>query len=61
MDDKHWLSPQTPKRLSCDARLVTALEDEQNNRNQSLSAVPDVSAETCAGNGTIYHRISCGE
>ena len=29
MDDKHWISPQTAKRLSCDASLVTVLEDEQ--------------------------------
>ena len=28
-DDKHWLSPRTAKRLSCDASLVTVLEDEQ--------------------------------
>jgi hypothetical protein len=29
MDDKHWISPRTAKRLSCDASLVTVLEDEQ--------------------------------
>jgi hypothetical protein len=29
MDDKHWISPNTAKRLSCDASLVTVLEDEQ--------------------------------
>ncbi len=29
MDDKHWISPSTAKRLSCDASLVTVLEDEQ--------------------------------
>ena len=29
MDDKHWISPQTAKRLSCDASLVTVLEDGQ--------------------------------
>jgi hypothetical protein len=29
MDDKHWVSPSTAKRLSCDASLVTVLEDEQ--------------------------------
>jgi hypothetical protein len=29
MDDKHWVSPATAKRLSCDASLVTVLEDEQ--------------------------------
>ncbi|MFT5711311.1 MAG: hypothetical protein ACI8QT_002017 [Halioglobus sp.] len=29
MDDKHWISPKTAKRLSCDASLVTVLEDEQ--------------------------------
>ena len=28
-DDKHWISPQTAKRLSCDASLVTVLEDEE--------------------------------
>ena len=26
-DDKHWISPRTAKRLSCDASLVTVLED----------------------------------
>ncbi len=29
MEDKHWVSPSTAKRLSCDASLVTVLEDEQ--------------------------------
>ena len=29
MDDKHWISPNTAKRLSCDASMVTVLEDEQ--------------------------------
>jgi hypothetical protein len=29
MDDKHWISPQTAKRLSCDASLVAVLEDER--------------------------------
>jgi len=29
VDDKHWISPKTAKRLSCDASLVTVLEDEQ--------------------------------
>jgi hypothetical protein len=29
LDDKHWISPKTAKRLSCDASLVTVLEDEQ--------------------------------
>ena len=29
MDDKHWISPKAAKRLSCDASLVTVLEDEQ--------------------------------
>ena len=29
MDDRHWLSPQTARRLSCDASLVTVLEDDK--------------------------------
>ena len=29
MDDKHWISPKTARRLSCDASLVTVLEDEK--------------------------------
>ena len=29
LDDKHWVSARTARRLSCDASLVTALEDEQ--------------------------------
>ena len=29
MDDKQWLSPKTARRLSCDASLVTVLEDDQ--------------------------------
>jgi hypothetical protein len=29
MDDRHWISPQTARRLSCDASLVTVLEDGQ--------------------------------
>ena len=29
MDDMHWISPHTAKRLSCDASLVTVLEDEK--------------------------------
>jgi hypothetical protein len=29
LDDKHWISPKTAKRLSCDASLITVLEDEQ--------------------------------
>jgi hypothetical protein len=29
LDQKHWLSPKTAKRLSCDASLVTVLEDEK--------------------------------
>ena len=31
LDDKHWISPKTAKRLACDATLVTVLEDDQNN------------------------------
>ncbi|MCP3674460.1 MAG: DUF222 domain-containing protein, partial [Gammaproteobacteria bacterium] len=31
LDNKHWISPQTAKRLSCDASLVTVLEDEKGN------------------------------
>ena len=29
LDDKHWISPKTAKRLSCDASLVTVLEDDK--------------------------------
>jgi hypothetical protein len=29
LDDKHWISPKTAKRLACDATLVTVLEDER--------------------------------
>ena len=29
MDDKHWLSPQTARRLACDTSLITVLEDEE--------------------------------
>ena len=29
LDDKRWISPKTAKRLSCDASLVTVLEDEK--------------------------------
>ena len=29
LDDKCWIAPHTAKRLSCDASLVTMLEDEQ--------------------------------
>jgi hypothetical protein len=29
LDDKHWISPKTAKRLSCDASLVTVLENKQ--------------------------------
>jgi hypothetical protein len=29
LDEKHWVSPKTAKRLSCDASLVTVLEDEK--------------------------------
>ena len=29
LDDKHWISAKVAKRLSCDAALVTVLEDEQ--------------------------------
>jgi len=29
VDDKHWISASTAKRLSCDASLITVLEDEQ--------------------------------
>ena len=31
IDDTHWISPRTAKRLCCDASLVTVLEDEQGN------------------------------
>ena len=34
LDDKHWISPKTAKRLSCDASLVTVLE---NDRGQVLN------------------------
>lgn len=34
LDDKHWISPKTAKRLSCDASLVTVLE---NNRGKVLN------------------------
>jgi hypothetical protein len=29
LDNKHWISPKTAKRLSCDASLVTVLENKQ--------------------------------
>jgi hypothetical protein len=29
LDNTHWLSPKTAKRLACDATLVTVLEDKQ--------------------------------
>ena len=29
IDDKHWISPNTARRLSCDTSLITVLEDEQ--------------------------------
>ena len=29
LNDKHWISPKTARRLCCDASLVTVLEDEQ--------------------------------
>tara|TARA_R110001592_G_scaffold215025_1_gene468210 strand:+ start:68145 stop:69548 length:1404 start_codon:yes stop_codon:yes gene_type:complete len=29
MGDKHWMSPNTAKRLACDTSLITVLEDEQ--------------------------------
>ena len=29
LDDKHWISPKTAKRLACDATLVTVLEDDR--------------------------------
>ena len=29
LDDKHWISPKTAKRISCDASLVTVLEDDK--------------------------------
>jgi len=29
MDDKHWISPNIARRLSCDTGLITVLEDEQ--------------------------------
>jgi hypothetical protein len=29
LDDTHWISPKTAKRLACDATLVTVLEDGQ--------------------------------
>ncbi|MCP3670489.1 MAG: DUF222 domain-containing protein, partial [Gammaproteobacteria bacterium] len=28
LDNKHWIAPETAKRLSCDASLVTVLEKE---------------------------------
>ena len=31
LDDKQWISPNTAKRLSCDASMVTVLEDERGN------------------------------
>jgi hypothetical protein len=29
LDDSHWISPKTAKRLACDATLVTVLEDKR--------------------------------
>ena len=29
LDDKHWISPKTAKRLACDASLITVLEDAE--------------------------------
>jgi hypothetical protein len=29
LDDAHWISPKTAKRLACDATLVTVLEDKK--------------------------------
>jgi hypothetical protein len=29
LDDKHWISPKTARRLACDTSLLTVLEDEQ--------------------------------
>ncbi|QIB66710.1 HNH endonuclease signature motif containing protein [Kineobactrum salinum] len=31
LDDKHWIAPHTARRLSCDATLVTVLEDKDGN------------------------------
>ena len=31
LDNKQWISPETAKRLSCDASLVTVLEDDKGN------------------------------
>ncbi|PCJ49736.1 MAG: hypothetical protein COA74_04595 [Gammaproteobacteria bacterium] len=31
LDNKHWLTPETAKRLACDASLVTVLEDSKGN------------------------------
>jgi len=31
LDNKHWIAPETAKRLCCDASLVTVLEDEKGN------------------------------
>jgi len=31
LNNKHWITPETAKRLSCDASLVTVLEDDKGN------------------------------
>jgi hypothetical protein len=31
LDDKHWISPATARRLSCDTSLITVLEDKRGN------------------------------
>lgn len=62
LDEQPWISAETSRRLSCDASLVTVLEDGRGNvlnigrrartvppalRRALARAAPDVDAQTC--------------
>ena len=69
LDNNHWLTVKTVKRLSCDASLITILEDEQGevlNIGRKARTVPasmrralDVRDKTCRFPGFMWRGGLC--
>jgi hypothetical protein len=64
MDGRHWISPRTAKRLSCDASVVTVLEDEQGrvlNIGRRARTVPATISRALALRDTTCRFPGCCE
>ena len=63
IDNKHWISPETAKRLSCDASLVTVLEDDKGNvlniGRRSRTIPPAIQRALSLRDATCRHPGCC--